>query len=274
MSKHSDYAKELFKRGYNCSQSVLVAFCDETGLDIEDALKISSSFGGGMGRLREVCGAVSGMFMVVGMKYGYTDPTDKQKKSEHYNLIQSLAKQFEQSNQSIICRDLLKINSKHDVPIREDRTEAYYKTRPCAELVEYAAQILDEYIENRNMEEKEMMKIAVAGEGKNVTEHFGHCVNFLIYDVENGRIVNEESIPNPGHKPGFLPNFLADRGVNIIISGGMGGGAVDIFNERNVEVVVGASGDAKTAVQNYLNGELQTTGSVCHEHQHHDECGE
>ena len=274
MSKHSDYAKELFKRGYNCSQSVLVAFCDETGLDIEDALKISSSFGGGMGRLREVCGAVSGMFMVVGMKYGYTDPTDKQKKSEHYNLIQSLAKQFEQSNQSIICRDLLKINSKHDVPIPEDRTEAYYKKRPCAELVEYAAQILDEYIEIKNMEEKEMMKIAVAGEGKNVTEHFGHCVNFLIYDVENGKITNEESIPNPGHKPGFLPNFLADRGVNVIISGGMGGGAVDIFNERNVEVVVGASGDAKTAVLNYLKGELKTTGSVCHEHQHHDECGE
>lgn len=122
-------------------------------------------------------------------------------------------------------------------------------------------------------EEKEMMKIAVAGEGKNVTEHFGHCVNFLIYDVENGKITNEESIPNPGHKPGFLPNFLADRGVNVIISGGMGGGAVDIFNERNVEVVVGASGDAKTAVLNYLKGELKTTGSVCHEHQHHDECG-
>lgn len=125
-----------------------------------------------------------------------------------------------------------------------------------------------------NSEEKEMMKIAVAGEGENVTEHFGHCVNFLIYDVENGKITNEESIPNPGHKPGFLPNFLADRGVNVIISGGMGGGAVDIFNERNVEVVVGASGDAKNAVLNYLKGELKSTGSVCHEHQHHDECGE
>ena len=87
-------------------------------------------------------------------------------------------------------------------------------------------------------EGKEMMKIAVAGEGKNVTEHFGHCVNYLIYSVENGNITNEESIPNPGHKPGFLPNFLADRGVNVIISGGMGGGSVDIFNERNVEVVV------------------------------------
>ena len=274
MSKHSDYAKELFKKGYNCSQSVFVAFCDETSLDIEDALKISSSFGAGMGRLREVCGAVSGMFMVVGMKYGYTDPTDKSKKSEHYKLIQSLAKRFENKNQSIICRELLKLTLKHEAPIPEDRTEAYYKKRPCAELVEYAAQILDEYIEIKNMEEKEMMRIAIAGEGRNVTEHFGHCVNFLIYDVENGKIIKEESIPNPGHRPGFLPNFLADRGVNVIISGGMGGGAVDIFNERNVEVVVGTSGDAKTAVLNYLKGELKSTGSVCHEHQHHDECGE
>ncbi|HHU83896.1 MAG TPA: dinitrogenase iron-molybdenum cofactor [Clostridiales bacterium] len=116
-----------------------------------------------------------------------------------------------------------------------------------------------------------MIKIAVASEGKNVTEHFGHCANFLIYNVENGKIANEESIPSPGHKPGFLPNFLADRGVNVIISGGMGGGAVDIFNERNVEVVLGASGDAKTAVESYLKGELKTTGSVCREH-HHDEC--
>jgi predicted Fe-Mo cluster-binding NifX family protein len=123
-----------------------------------------------------------------------------------------------------------------------------------------------------NSEEKEIMRIAVAGEGKNVTEHFGHCVNFLIYDVENGKIIKEESIPNPGHRPGFLPNFLAERGVNVIISGGMGGGAVDIFNERNIEVIIGASGDAKKAVINYLNGELKSTGSICHEHQHHDEC--
>ncbi|MEA5060451.1 MAG: iron-sulfur cluster carrier protein MrpORP [Candidatus Pelethousia sp.] len=123
-------------------------------------------------------------------------------------------------------------------------------------------------------EDKKMMRIAVASEGKQVTEHFGHCVNFLIYEAENGKIIKEESIPNPGHKPGFLPNFLADRGVNVIISGGMGGGAVDIFNERDVEVVVGAAGDAKTAVENYLKGELKTTGSICHEHQHADACGE
>ena len=118
------------------------------------------------------------------------------------------------------------------------------------------------------------MRIAASCEGKNITEHFGHCVNFMIFDAENGQITGEESIENPGHRPGFLPNFLADRGVNVIISGGMGGGAVDIFNERNVEVITGASGNARKATESYLNGELISTGSVCHEHQHHDECGE
>lgn len=111
------------------------------------------------------------------------------------------------------------------------------------------------------------MKIAVASEGKIVTEHFGHCVNFNIYETENGKIVKSESISNPGHKPGFLPNYLGDLGVNVIISGGMGGGAVEIFNEREIEVVVGASGDAQASAVSYLNGELKSTGSVCHEHQ-------
>ena len=119
-----------------------------------------------------------------------------------------------------------------------------------------------------------MMKIAVASENGMVTEHFGHCEGFMIFDAENNHIIKSKTVANPGHRPGFLPNFLADRGVNVIISGGMGGGAVDIFNERNVEVTVGASGDAKTAVENYLKGDLKTTGSVCHDHQHHDECGE
>ena len=79
--------------------------------------------------------------------------------------------------------------------------------------------------------------------------------------------------PNPGHRPGFLPNFLADQGVEVIIAGGMGGGAVEIFNERNVEVVVGAEGDATKAVAAYLSGELHSTGSICHNHEHADECG-
>ena len=117
-----------------------------------------------------------------------------------------------------------------------------------------------------------MMKIAVASEKGIVTEHFGHCEGFMIFNTENKKIVNKETIANPGHRPGFLPNFLNDVGVNVIISGGMGNGAIDIFNEKGIEVIVGASGDAKIAVKDYLKGSLKSTGSICHEHMHHDEC--
>ena len=118
-----------------------------------------------------------------------------------------------------------------------------------------------------------MIKIAVASENETVTEHFGHCINFNIFETENYEILKQESIPNPGHKPGFLPNFLNDMGVNVIISGGMGGGAIDIFNEKGIEVIVGASGQADEAVSSYLQGNLKSTGSVCHDHNHIDECG-
>ena len=118
-----------------------------------------------------------------------------------------------------------------------------------------------------------MINIAVASEKEMVTEHFGHCMNFNIFQAENNQIVKSESIPNPGHKPGFLPNFLHDMGVHVIISGGMGSGAIDIFHEKGIEVIVGASGNAKTAAEAYLQGTLKSTGSICHEHQHHDECG-
>lgn len=117
-----------------------------------------------------------------------------------------------------------------------------------------------------------MIRIAVASDGTSATEHFGHCRTFMIFDTDNGEIVGEESVPNPGHKPGFLPNFLADRGVGVIISGGMGGPAAEMFNSRGVEVIIGARGSAKEAVERYLCGELESTGSVCEEHSHHDEC--
>lgn len=118
------------------------------------------------------------------------------------------------------------------------------------------------------------MKIAVACNGKEIWPHFGHCENFNIYETKSGKIESETSIQNPGHKPGFLPNFLADKGVGVIIAGGMGGGAVEIFNERNIEVVVGAEGDSREAAEAYLRGELKSTGSICHEHEHAGECGE
>lgn len=117
------------------------------------------------------------------------------------------------------------------------------------------------------------MKIAVASENEMVTEHFGHCVNFNIFEVKDSQIVKSESIPNPGHRPGFLPNFLNDIGVNVVISGGMGGGAIDIFNEKGIEVITGAAGNAEAAANAYLQGTLVSTGTVCHHHMHHDECG-
>ena len=117
------------------------------------------------------------------------------------------------------------------------------------------------------------MRIAVAAMGNMVAQHFGHCETFILFDTENGQITAKNPIPNPGHKPGFLPNFLGDQGAKVIIAGGMGGGAVDIFNERDIEVILGAQGDADEMVQRYLRGELQSTGSICHSHEHKDECG-
>ncbi len=117
------------------------------------------------------------------------------------------------------------------------------------------------------------MRIAVAAMGTLVAGHFGHCENFIFFDTDGEKIVNVQSVPNPGHRPGFLPNFLADNGAQVIVSGGMGGGAVDIFNERGVEVILGVQGEAQTAVETYLRGELVSTGSICHHHEHADSCG-
>src|SRR5665648_433488 len=132
----------------------------------------------------------------------------------------------------------------------------------------------DDILEVLNENGGETMKIAVASEKEMVTEHFGHCINFNIYESEGDKIVKSKSIDNPGHKPGFLPVFLNDMGVNVIIAGGMGGGAIEIFNEKGIEVITGAQGNAKNAAEQYLQGKLQSTGSVCHEHQHQDECVE
>lgn len=132
---------------------------------------------------------------------------------------------------------------------------------------------LDPIAEILEKMEGNKMKIAIASENEMVTEHFGHCEIFNIFDVENNNIIKNESIQNPGHKPGFLPNFLNDMGVNVIISGGMGSGAIDIFNEKGIEVIIGATGNAKDVAEQYLQGNLKSTGSVCHQHQHHDECG-
>ena len=145
-SIYAKKAMDLFKEGYNCSQAVFLAFEDLYKIDRQTALMLSSSLGGGMGRLREVCGAVSGMFLVAGVLYGYDDPKDYDKKTEHYARIQQLAKEFETLNDSIICRDLLGLGKEKEGPAPDKRTDEYYKKRPCAELVGMAAAIMEQYI--------------------------------------------------------------------------------------------------------------------------------
>lgn len=145
-TNHSETACRLFAEGCNCSQAVFVAFCDVTGMDCETALKLSSSFGGGMGRMREVCGACSGMFMSAGLLYGYSSKDDDKEKAEHYKRIQLLAEQFKAEHGTIICRELLKNLSVTNSPVPEKRTEEYYKVRPCVRFVRTAAEILDRYI--------------------------------------------------------------------------------------------------------------------------------
>ncbi len=148
MTLHEKKALNLFREGYNCSQAVMLAFCDVTGIDEKTALKISSSFGGGIGRMRDICGAVSGMFMVAGILYGYTDADDKDGKNEHYKRIQELAGQFKELNESYVCRDILKDVSYTTDHISTERTEEFYQLRPCEKMVCDASRLMDTYIKN------------------------------------------------------------------------------------------------------------------------------
>ena len=145
--EYSAKAKALFEQGYNCAQAVLLAFDDITKLDTTTAAALSSSFGGGMGRLREVCGAVSGMFMVAGITRGYSDPKATTEKMEHYAFLQNLAAEYKKDNGSIICRELLGLPGA-DSPVPEERTAEYYRRRPCGEYVARAALLLAKTLES------------------------------------------------------------------------------------------------------------------------------
>lgn len=148
---HSYKAGELFLSGKNCAQAVVLAFGDVTGLDEKTAARFSSSFGGGIGRMREVCGAVSGMMMVLGLLYGYEEAGEKDcNKKALYKDVQLLADKFRQEVGSIICREILK-NPPSD-PNPTPRTAEFYKQRPCARMVMTAARILDEYIAEHPLE--------------------------------------------------------------------------------------------------------------------------
>ena len=145
----AEKAKELFRQGYNCSQAVLGAWCEELGFDFDTAMKISQTFGGGMGRLREVCGTCTGAFMVLGLKYGTADSKDAKTKKDVYEIVQKFAQRFKEVNgfDSIICRELLGLPNGASVPAPAKRTDEYYKKRPCVELVGLSSGLLGEFIQ-------------------------------------------------------------------------------------------------------------------------------
>ena len=145
-------AVELFKQGYNCSQSVCTAFADMYGYTQEQALKMSASFGGGIGRMRMTCGAACGMFILAGLESGCIEGADKEGKEANYRIVQQLADEFVRRNGSLICAELLGLaKKKHDDPVPEVPTEEYYKKRPCIKTVEEAARIWSEFLEKRKL---------------------------------------------------------------------------------------------------------------------------
>lgn len=146
INKRKALAGEYFNQGFNCAQSVVLAFADILGEDENKLSMLSSPFGGGMGQMREVCGAVSGMLIVEGLISGYNSPTDKENKKRVYKETKSLAEKFKEINGSIVCRELLAGIPHSTDGTPAERTAEYYKKRPCSELVQIASGILAEHI--------------------------------------------------------------------------------------------------------------------------------
>ena len=151
MTAHEEEAHRLFYQGCNCSQAVFAAFCDVTGLEEETALKMSASFGGGFGRMREVCGAVCGMTLAYSCLYGYSDLSEPGPKIENYKAVSRMMNRFAEEMGSYVCRDILKIRNFTYDPVPKPRTEEFYNTRPCLKCVMAAARILDEEIAARDV---------------------------------------------------------------------------------------------------------------------------
>ena len=142
-------AYALFMKGYNCAQSVTAAFADLYGLTEEQALLSSASFGGGMGRMRLTCGTVTGMLLLAGLESGTTNPDDRELKARNYAMVRELAERFKAENGSIVCSELLQMGNKTESAMPSERTAAYYKKRPCPELVRCAARIYAQMLEEK-----------------------------------------------------------------------------------------------------------------------------
>lgn len=149
MSVYGEKAARLFQQGSNCAQAVFCAYAEQLGVDSELAMKLSASFGGGFGRMREICGAVSGMAMIAGYYTGSTDPADQEAKGENYRVVQELAAIFKEHQGTIYCRDLLGLSIEpgqwNTETVPEKRTDAYYASRPCQQVIQDACEMIEAY---------------------------------------------------------------------------------------------------------------------------------
>ncbi len=141
-----EYAVDLFKSGYNCAQSVFAAYADLLGMDLTTALKMSSAMGAGVGRMREVCGTVSAMAMLAGLKEGNDDPADTEAKAHIYEVVRQMSAQFKEKHGTIICRELLGIEGMEESAQPSERTPEYYASRPCAGFIACAAEIIEDVL--------------------------------------------------------------------------------------------------------------------------------
>lgn len=153
MKTKAEIARDLFLEGYNCSQAVFGAFCEDFGISFKDGVILSSGFGGGFARKREVCGAVSGGVMVLSLLHEYSDPADREGKVELYSEIREYLDEFESRKGSIVCRELLNLMEKSSSAIPEERTEDYYKKRPCAANIYLSAQLIEEHLSRQKCED-------------------------------------------------------------------------------------------------------------------------
>lgn len=260
MKSKSEQAMELFGQGYNCAQSVFAAFCEDLGIELEMALRLSSSFGGGMGRLREVCGAVSGMFAIAGMKYGYTDPKDSRAKEAHYKRIQELAERFKEENHSIICRELLGLDTGPDSHVPELRTDEYYKKRPCAELVGCAARLMEELI--NETERRSKMKVVVPVESKSlkasVCPSFGRTPLFALFDTDGGthEFIDNGAVTSQGGAGIKSAQTLVDRGATALITYRCGENAAKVLNAAGVKMYKAQDGSVEDNIAKFKEGQL------------------
>jgi len=165
--QRSERAMQLFSQGYNCAQSVVAAWADHYGLTPDIALRISSSFGGGIGRMRLTCGAACGMFILAGLETGTTDPTDRDAKAANYKAVQQLAADFRQAMGSITCGELLGLSSPEGTPMPQERTPEYYRKRPCRDIVGQSSRIFGQFLEKKHRNQRQSPREDIVGDCAN-----------------------------------------------------------------------------------------------------------